>query len=265
MAPRWAATIIACPCEPIAPGRELRQLLHHGGLPVKSLVTFPQSGITHELAKPLAGTRTGVDQHRARGARRCIDRLRSNLDDHGAQAQLKSATARSGWAAEIKSPKKGYYEVWARATDENGARNRWWRRAGTPGVTATTPRIASRCASCEDPMCARAMRSPAGLAPAEHRGGCAGKRPTPKPGSSSTKRIRIVGAVHRLPFALGSSPRAARRAKAGSSRSAGCSATRAVGPGSGRERNPRLSRKTLRLVEGHGLARPPMPAHLMPK
>ncbi len=109
------------PCEPVAPGTEVpdESMCIIEAMPVKSLITMPQSGIRHEIGTPLA-----LHGHAWAG-----DRVVSRLDwsiDFGQTwqpAELGAAANRlawHNWNARVRFPQPGYYEVWARATDEQG-------------------------------------------------------------------------------------------------------------------------------------------------
>lgn len=89
-------------------------------MPVRSIITSPANGT--ELA---AGTR----ELRVRGKAWAGDLAVKQVDvsvDFGASwqpAQLSAPRNRydwQGWQAAVKVPSDGYYEVWARATDQNG-------------------------------------------------------------------------------------------------------------------------------------------------
>lgn len=106
------------PCEPVAPGTKVanEDMCIIESMPVKSLVTFPQSGVSQPLAKVF----------QCRGKAWAGDLAVSAMDvsiDFGATwqpATLEKPVNRLAWqkwTAEVSFPKKGYYEVWARATD----------------------------------------------------------------------------------------------------------------------------------------------------
>jgi hypothetical protein len=88
-------------------------------MPVKSLITFPKSGESHAMGAPL----------HVRGHAWVGDRMISDMDlsiDYGAtwmKADLDEPVdmgAWQNWRAKIELPTRGYYEVWARATDDAG-------------------------------------------------------------------------------------------------------------------------------------------------
>ena len=109
------------PKHPVAPGTEVpkedMQIIE--SMPVKSLVTFPKSGINHELAKPLA-----VRGHAWAGDFQVAKVEVSN--DFGATWKMVKLQAPVNkfawqhWRTELTFPEIGYYEVWAKATDRKG-------------------------------------------------------------------------------------------------------------------------------------------------
>lgn len=109
------------PREPVAPGshvaKEAMEIIEH--MPVKSLITFPRSGVTHIFGKPAQ-----VRGHAWVGQGQ-IKQVLISLD-FGATwkvADLKPPANRFAWqhfSHRVQFPKKGYYEVWAKAIDSNG-------------------------------------------------------------------------------------------------------------------------------------------------
>lgn len=109
------------PKHPVAPGSEVpdadMEIIH--SMPVKSLVTFPQTGISHELGKSLA-----VRGHAWAGDL-AVQAVYVSID-FGAtwnQAKLKEPVNRLAWqrwSTELRFPEIGYYEIWARAVDSDG-------------------------------------------------------------------------------------------------------------------------------------------------
>ena len=119
--PKMTGTSYRVPCEPVAPGTNVpdEDLCIIESMPVKSLVTFPKSGVETALDKTLS----------ARGHAWAGDRTVTAVDvsiDFGAtwqRADLASAPNRLAWQrwrAEVRFPERGYYELWARATDDAG-------------------------------------------------------------------------------------------------------------------------------------------------
>ncbi len=109
------------PCKPVAPGSKVadEDMCIIESMPVKSLITFPQSGI--QIAKGKTLTLRG---HAWAGDRR-VQRVDISTD-FGAtwqRAQLKDPANRLAWQrfnAQVPLPQVGYYEVWAKATDSAG-------------------------------------------------------------------------------------------------------------------------------------------------
>jgi DMSO/TMAO reductase YedYZ molybdopterin-dependent catalytic subunit len=109
------------PAYPVAPGQEVPKadFVIIESLPVKSLITFPETDIEVAADQPLE----------VRGSAWAGDSAVSRLDlsiDFGAtwqQADLDAPAnpfAWQRWRAELALPVAGYYEVWARATDDQG-------------------------------------------------------------------------------------------------------------------------------------------------
>lgn len=109
------------PCTPVAPGTKVddADMCIIEKMPVKSLITFPKSGIEHSLSKPL-----NVRGHAWAGDDE-ISVVKVSID-FGQTWQVTSLTKpvnKNAWqhfAAEIRFPKPGYYEIWASATDNQG-------------------------------------------------------------------------------------------------------------------------------------------------
>lgn len=109
------------PCEPVAPGATVpdEDMCIIESMPVKSLVTFPRSGIVHPADAPLE----------VRGHAWAGDLAVSRVDvsiDFGrtwSKAKLERPANRHAWQrfrTRLRFPKRGYYEIWARATDADG-------------------------------------------------------------------------------------------------------------------------------------------------
>ncbi|WP_027967006.1 sulfite oxidase [Halomonas halocynthiae] len=118
---KMAAPSYSVPKQPVAPGTEVPkqdfETIH--SMPVKSLVTFPRTGITHQQNEPLA-----VRGHAWAGDL-SVHSVQVSID-FGAtwqEAELRKAPNRLAWqrwTSDISFPEPGYYEVWARATDSEG-------------------------------------------------------------------------------------------------------------------------------------------------
>ena len=88
-------------------------------MPVKSLITFPKSGIQHQLGKDFK-----LNGHAWAGDL-MVASLTVSIDfgQTWIQADLNKPINRLAWqqwSARVNFPKTGYYEVWARAVDSNG-------------------------------------------------------------------------------------------------------------------------------------------------
>ncbi len=109
------------PCRPVAPGAEVADadMCVIQSMPVKSLITFPRSGITHAADEPLE-----VRGHAWAGDREVRQLFTST--DFGATwqpAELDVPVNRLAWQrwrTGVAFPEPGYYEIWARAVDDRG-------------------------------------------------------------------------------------------------------------------------------------------------
>jgi DMSO/TMAO reductase YedYZ molybdopterin-dependent catalytic subunit len=119
--PKMGGQSYRVPCNPVAPGTKVPDddLCIIESMPVKSIITFPKSGIIHELGKSLA-----VRGHAWAGDFEVSALYVSN--DFGKtwhKADLKPPVNRLAWQrwhATLDFPKTGYYEVWALAADSQG-------------------------------------------------------------------------------------------------------------------------------------------------
>lgn len=110
------------PCKPVAPGAKVadEDMCIIEQMPVKSVLTFPKTGamIRQRDRLPIRG--------KAWTAATSIDQVEYSID-FGATWQtckLEPAPNRYCWqafSATVSFPQAGYYEVWARATDADGA------------------------------------------------------------------------------------------------------------------------------------------------
>jgi DMSO/TMAO reductase YedYZ molybdopterin-dependent catalytic subunit len=111
------------PIFPIEPGQELASTAENyriiESLPVKSIITYPKTGAMFN-----AGTKLSLRGHAWAGDLK-VNEVHTSID-YGASWQktalqpAKNRLAWQHWSADIDFPQKGYYEVWVRATDENG-------------------------------------------------------------------------------------------------------------------------------------------------
>jgi sulfite oxidase len=118
---KMTGTAYRVPCKPVAPGAKVADkdmcIIH--AMPVKSLVTFPKSGELHSLANKLA-----INGHAWAGDKQ-VDNVAVSIDfgQTWQPAKLTKAVNRNAWQhwnSTLLFPQKGYYEVWAKATDDDG-------------------------------------------------------------------------------------------------------------------------------------------------
>ena len=118
--PKMTGSSYRVPPHPVAPGESVpdedMQIIH--AMPVKALITRPETGLT------LAGRELEVAGHAWAGD---TEVARVDLStDYGATWQPAGLAAPHNphawqrFSAQVKFPKAGYYQVWARATDREG-------------------------------------------------------------------------------------------------------------------------------------------------
>ena len=118
---KMGAPSYSVPKHPVAPGSVVPEedFVTIQSMPVKSLVTFPKSGIDHALGETMT-----VRGHAWAGDL-AVKEVHVSID-FGAtwqKAELKEAPNRLAWqrwTTAVEFPEPGYYEVWAKATDEEG-------------------------------------------------------------------------------------------------------------------------------------------------
>ena len=119
--PKMTGTSYRVPCKPVAPGTTVPddEMCIIESMPVKSLITFPKSGIEHPVDEALA-----LRGHAWAGDAEVSD-VHVSID-FGAtwiKARLEKPVNRFAWqhwSADVEFPEVGYFEVWARATDQDG-------------------------------------------------------------------------------------------------------------------------------------------------
>jgi DMSO/TMAO reductase YedYZ molybdopterin-dependent catalytic subunit len=124
------------PRQPISPGEKLAETPENfriiESMPVKSLITYPKTGAMVDFGKTLS----------LRGHAWAGDVPVKEIQlsfDYGAIWQKctlqtpKNRLAWQHWSAQVQLPKKGYYEIWARATDVNGVTQPMVIPAWNPG------------------------------------------------------------------------------------------------------------------------------------
>jgi len=118
---KMMGTAYRVPCSPVAPGTKVNDadMCIIESMPVKSLITYPKSGATIKNGKALQ-----IRGHAWAGELEVM-RLEYSID-FGSTWQtctLDKPANRLAWQhfnAAISFPKKGYYEIWAKATDSQG-------------------------------------------------------------------------------------------------------------------------------------------------
>jgi len=110
------------PKYPVAPGTDVpdEDMKIIEAMPVKSLVTYPKSGIQHEKNKPFSCRgHAWVGDAKVKGVYVSID-----FGASWKKAKLSKPANRLAWqhwsVNNIRFPRQGYYEVWSRAVDEHG-------------------------------------------------------------------------------------------------------------------------------------------------
>ena len=118
--PKMGGYSYRVPCEPVVPGAAVPEedMCIIESMPVKSLITWPRSGLVH------SGSRLSV-----RGQAWAGDLAISDVDvsiDFGQTwqpARVRKPANRLAWqqwSVDVEFPQRGYYEIWARATDTAG-------------------------------------------------------------------------------------------------------------------------------------------------
>ncbi len=118
---KMTGTSYRVPAYPVAPGQKVpkNDFRIIESMPVKSLITYPQSGVE------LTGSRVLMVRGHAWAGDIAVTSLHLSID-FGAtwiEADLRAPANPYAWqhfGARLRFPAKGYYEVWARATDDTG-------------------------------------------------------------------------------------------------------------------------------------------------
>ncbi|MEN0051578.1 MAG: sulfite oxidase [Bacteroidota bacterium] len=119
--PKMGGQAYRVPCKPVAPGAKVadEDMCIIEGMPVKSLITYPKSGASIRLGQQLP-----IRGH-AWAGQRSIQSVEYSID-FGATWQrcnLDAPVNRLAWqhfSAKISFPEQGYYEIWAKAVDDEG-------------------------------------------------------------------------------------------------------------------------------------------------
>lgn len=119
--PKMTGTAYRVPCTPVAPGEKVadEDMCIIESMPVKSLITYPKTGAILQKGKKL-----DIKGHAWAGELK-VTQMEYSIDFGSTwkACQLQQPVNRLAWqhfSATIDFPKEGYYEVWARATDERG-------------------------------------------------------------------------------------------------------------------------------------------------
>lgn len=119
--PKMTGQSYRVPCNPVAPGTKVadEDMCIIESMPVKSLITYPQSGAVINLKEelPIRGHAWAGDH--------AVEKMEISIDfgQTWRRCQLEKAINRFAWQhfkTSISFPEEGYYEVWARATDDQG-------------------------------------------------------------------------------------------------------------------------------------------------
>ena len=119
--PKMGGSSYRVPCKPVAPGAKVSEedMCIIESMPVKSLITYPKTGGILKLDKSL------TIRGKAWAGDFSVSKMEVSID-FGASwepVSLDNAANRlawQGWETTLRFPQKGYYEVWARATDSEG-------------------------------------------------------------------------------------------------------------------------------------------------
>lgn len=119
--PKMEAPSYRIPCEAVAPGKKVEKedMCIIESMPVKSLITYPKSGamIDHGKTLEIRGHAWAGDLE--------VSKMEYSIDFGSTWVEMpvSKPVNRLAWqhfTALVSFPGKGYYEVWARATDNRG-------------------------------------------------------------------------------------------------------------------------------------------------
>jgi len=119
---KMTGTSYRIPKHPVAPGTEVPEsdLIIIESMPIKSLITFPESGVETAVGRPFSC------RGHAWTSSLKVKEVHTSIDfgSNWQKAKLEDAPNRFAWQRwtqdGIRFPEVGYYEIWAKATDENG-------------------------------------------------------------------------------------------------------------------------------------------------
>ena len=107
------------PKYPIKPGKKitLSDLKIIESMPIKSLITYPQTALNHNLLSVNVRGHAWAGDKKVKEVKISIDYgstwIKANLDEPV------NTYAWQNWYLKINFPSKGYFEIWSRATDED--------------------------------------------------------------------------------------------------------------------------------------------------
>lgn len=118
---KMTGTAYRVPCNPVAPGEKVadEDMCIIESMPVKSLITYPKTG-----AMISEGKKMNIRGHGWAGELE-VSKIEYSID-FGATwkaCSVEKPINRLAWqhfSAQVDFPKKGYYEIWSRATDSRG-------------------------------------------------------------------------------------------------------------------------------------------------
>ena len=118
--PKMTGQSYRVPCKPVAPGTAVADgdMCIIESMPVKSLITYPKSGVSHARGESMA-----IRGHAWAGDLR-VRRMyvSKNFGATWQRASLERPVNRLAWqrwSVVVDFPAAGYYEIWARAEDEH--------------------------------------------------------------------------------------------------------------------------------------------------
>ena len=119
--PKMASPSYRIPCTPVAPGSEVpdSNMCIIESMPVKSLVTYPRNSFRQSVDKSLA-----LHGHAWAGDLE-VNEVHISIDfgatwERATLQEPANRLAWQNWDHSVRFPQRGYYEVWARAVDQNG-------------------------------------------------------------------------------------------------------------------------------------------------
>ncbi len=119
--PKMTGTSYRVPCKPVAPGEKVAEedMCIIESMPIKSLITYPKTGAVLKKGQPL-----NIRGHAWAGELE-VSKMEYSFDFGSTwnPCTLENPVNRLAWqhfSATVEFPDVGYFEVWARATDNNG-------------------------------------------------------------------------------------------------------------------------------------------------